>query len=354
MTMSSNTLAKLAYETLQQGFGAFSLAHKELTGKVRRTLSTEPPSQVTIAPETQRELQKSFLQLQKKDWEDAERGVYPIELLFDLPWTDFLRIYPQIWLDYPLIWQRMQKKEIRDFSENIDRQNYPNYYTQNFHYQTDGYLSDTSAELYDLQVELLFNGSADAMRRRILAPLKEGLAKFVNIPQSQQRILDVACGTGLTLKSIRATIPHAKLYGVDLSPTYLRKASKTLAKLPGELPQLLQGAGEELPFKDNYFHAITNVFLFHELPAPIRQKVIEEAYRVLQPGGTLVLCDSIQLIDEPLFEPLMTNFSKLFHEPFYPQYITEDLADRVSQAGFKSVRTERHLMSKYVIATKEG
>ena len=45
-----------------------------------------------------------------------------------------------------------------------------NYYLQNFHYQTDGYLSDLSANLYDLQVEILFNGAADAMRRRIITP----------------------------------------------------------------------------------------------------------------------------------------------------------------------------------------
>lgn len=49
---------------------------------------------------------------------------------------------------------------------------------QNFHHQTNGYLSDLSANLYDLQVEIFFGGLADAMRRYILAPLKRGLAKF--------------------------------------------------------------------------------------------------------------------------------------------------------------------------------
>jgi hypothetical protein len=78
---------------------------------------------------------------------------------------------------------------------------------QNFHHQTNGYLSDLSANLYDLQVEILFGGLADAMRRYILAPLKRGLAKFQSLPQKQIRILDVAYRTGLTLKMIRAALP---------------------------------------------------------------------------------------------------------------------------------------------------
>ena len=45
---------------------------------------------------------------------------------------------------------------------------FPDYYLRNFHYQTGGYLSERSAKLYDQQVEVLFIGSADAMRRQAL------------------------------------------------------------------------------------------------------------------------------------------------------------------------------------------
>ena len=47
----------------------------------------------------------------------------------------------------------------------------PRYYQQNFHFQTDGYLSDHSARLYDFQVESLFAGTADVMRRRAYVPI---------------------------------------------------------------------------------------------------------------------------------------------------------------------------------------
>ena len=62
---------------------------------------------------------------------------------------------------------------MHDLPKKVDKKLYPDYYLQNFHHQTDGYLSDHSAGIYDIQVEILFNGSADAMRRRIIKPLKE-------------------------------------------------------------------------------------------------------------------------------------------------------------------------------------
>ena len=125
-----------------------------------------------------KDLRGSMAELEERDWEDAERGVYPTELLFDAPWLDWASRYPQVWLDLPSTWTRRQQRNVRDLPENTEPSLYPDYYLQNFHHQTDGYLSDHSAELYDLQVEILFNGTADAMRRRVIAPLKRGLRHF--------------------------------------------------------------------------------------------------------------------------------------------------------------------------------
>ena len=52
----------------------------------------------------------------------------------------------------------------------------PDYYRQNFHFQSDGWLSDHSAAIYDTQVEVLFTGAADVMRRRAMKPIAEWMA----------------------------------------------------------------------------------------------------------------------------------------------------------------------------------
>ncbi len=350
----SDTLTKLTYQTLQQGKSYFSLAHKTLSSQLLNLiyppinkLKTKP-----IEPKFLLQVQQKLDRIIETDWQDAQRGVYPSSLLFDNLWEDFFRYYPVVWLDMPQIWQRSHQRRYQEFSPEIETEGYPSCYLQNFHHQTDGYLSDMSANLYDLQVEILFNGSADAMRRRILAPLKQGLRAFDSLPPQQIRVLDVACGTGRTLKFIRGTLPKASLFGTDLSAPYLRKANQLLSEIPGELPQLLQANAEELPYRDNHFHGVTCVFLFHELPPTARQRAIEQCFRVIQPGGVFVICDSIQAIDAPEMMPLMEAFSAMFHEPYYMHYITDDLVERLEKAGFENIETQNHFMSKYWIARK--
>jgi ubiquinone/menaquinone biosynthesis C-methylase UbiE len=348
------TLTKLAYQTFQQGKSYFGLAHKTVSSQFLNLIAPPADKKRTkpLDPSVLLLIQERLNHLLETDWQDAERGVYPTELLFDNPWEDFFQFYPQIWLDLPQIWERANQKRYRDFSSFVQTEGYPQYYLQNFHYQTDGYLSDMSANLYDLQVEILFNGSADTMRRRILAPLKQHLGAAGASTTSQTRILDVACGTGRTLKMVRGTFPNASLFGTDLSPSYLRKANHLLTQQTGALPQLAQANAEDLPYRDDYFDAVTCVFLFHELPAPVRQRVIDQCFRVVKPGSVFIICDSIQRIDSPEFETLMENFPAMFHEPFYRNYTEDDLCDRLQTAGFEVLSTEIHFMSKYWIARK--
>ncbi|MEM8719160.1 MAG: class I SAM-dependent methyltransferase [Cyanobacteria bacterium P01_G01_bin.39] len=345
--------AKFAYQSFQESKKAFGFVHKVVSDRLTNTVVPEQATKSQpLTPELLEKLQLELKVLEEKDWLDAQQGVYPSSLLFDNPWSDFFRYYPELWLDMFKIWQRLEKREFQSFDAAIDKVGYPDYYLQNFHYQTDGYLSDQSANLYDLQVEILFNGAADAMRRRILAPLKQGTKAFNDIPPQKIRVLDVACGTGRTLRMIRGTLPKASLFGVDLSPAYLRKANQLLSEISGELPQLLQANAEELPYLDNYFHCLSSVFLFHELPGVARQNVINEAFRVLQPGGILVICDSMQISDSPDFQVMMSNFPAIFHEPYYRHYTTDNLESRLESAGFIEINVENYFVSKYWTAYK--
>jgi ubiquinone/menaquinone biosynthesis C-methylase UbiE len=114
----------------------------------------------------------------------------------------------------------------------------------------------------------------------------------------------------------------------------------------------VQGNAEELPFLDNYFHAVTSVFLFHELPPQARQNVINEAFRVTKPGGTFIICDSIQMDDSPEMAIAIENFPVTFHEPYYRHYATDNLEARLKEAGFEEISMQVHFMSKYLIARK--
>ena len=48
----------------------------------------------------------------------------------------------------------------------------------------------------------------------------------------------------------------------------------------------------------------------------------------------------------------MENFRRMFHEPYYRDYISDDIDARLTAAGFKAVRAESHLMTRVWTATK--
>jgi ubiquinone/menaquinone biosynthesis C-methylase UbiE len=305
----ADPVTRLAYQTLQQGKSLVGLAHKEVSTKLMEVFAPEgSPKTVPVPAQMLADLQAAHSRLLDTDWQEAEQGLYPTSLLFDAPWLEWASRYPLVWLDMPSTWSRRSERNVNDLPQEVNRDDYPDYYLQNVHHQTDGYLSDHSASLYDLQVEILFNGTAEPMRRRVIKPLIQGLKRFSDRSPSQLRVLDVATGTGRTLRQVRAALPQAQLVGLDLSPAYLRQANRWLSQLPNELPQLVQGNGEAMPFAEGSMQAITCVFLLHELPGEARQNVLAECLRVLEPGGVLVLADSVQMADSPQFQPAMENF----------------------------------------------
>ncbi len=309
-TLLPDTLTKFAHQRFQQSNSFFSFVHKAISHPLSNMFvpKTENKPQL-ISTGILLEIEQRINQLGKTDWQDSQKGVYPVDLLFDNPWQNFFRFYPEVWIDL--------------------------------------------AYLRDLQVETLFDGVADSMRRRILAPLKQGLSVFASVPSDQIKVLDVGCGMGQTLKFIRATLPEASLFGVDLSIVGLQKTKQLFSENSGELPQLTHANAEDLPYPDNYFHGVSNVFLFHELPAHARQRVIKECFRVTKPGGILTICDSMQLFDFPEFEVLMKNyFPTMFHESYHRDYIQDNLVEHLEKAGFEKIETENHFFSKYWIARK--
>lgn len=91
-------------------------------------------------------------------------------------------------------------------------------------------------------------------------------------------ILDVGCGLGLYVRQLRTLSPH--VWGVDIDADKVTEAG-------GELPNIRQASAEMLPFADGTF----DVLLSHEVLEHVDddRQAVREAYRVLRPGGRLVV-----------------------------------------------------------------
>jgi ubiquinone/menaquinone biosynthesis C-methylase UbiE len=295
-------------------------------------------------------VQRRYWALLRADFENARRGLYPAELLFDVPFAAYAGNVPRFLRDAPKIIGRIGARQHDDLPRHLDLSGYPAYYRRTFHWQTDGYFSRHSAELYDLGVEVLFLGTADVMRRQVLAEVvrKTGRGKL--------RLLDVGTGTGRFLRQAARALPEATLTGIDLSPWYVGFARDLLSASCGgdSIPRARVEAAnaESLPYPDHSFDVVTSIFMMHELPRSVRRTVLGEMRRVLAPGGLLVLEDAAQPSESLELTLALEQFSKDMHEPFFADYQADDLGELVSEFGFGSVSTTPHFVAKVVSATK--
>ncbi|HWA72548.1 MAG TPA: class I SAM-dependent methyltransferase [Polyangiaceae bacterium] len=330
-------LARVAYQAQQAALRvSLVLAHAGLRPFVRR--KRVQPSQRDL-----RHLRRRLRELLERDFQNVEAGEYPAELLFQMPVREYAGTLPRLAAELPRMAWRARRGAVRELPKDLDLSAYPDYFRRNFHWQTDGYLSQRSAELYDLGVEFLFLGTADVMRRQIIPPL----SRLGREQPGKKRVLDVGCGTGRALLQLSIAHPGNEYAGIDLSPFYVQRANELLA---GRGVDLRTGNAEQLPFADASFDVVTSVFLFHELPRRARQNALGEMRRVLAPSGLLVLEDAAQLNDSPELETFLQNFGRDMNEPFFADYLEHPLERQLEQAGFEVVQVAPAFLSKVVVA----
>ena len=98
--------------------------------------------------------------------------------------------------------------------------------------------------------------------------------------------------------------------------------------------------------------AATNLYLLHEVPRDVRARVLAEMFRVVRPGGLVVVADSLQFHDAPELTRELRAFPERFHEPYYEEYAGQDLGGLVSAAGFTVRETTLAFLTKIVVAEK--
>lgn len=159
--------------------------------------------------------------------------------------------------------------------------------------------------------------------------------------------MDLGCGHGLNLIKFAQLIgPDGKVVGVDLwrsvdqSKNSRAATTQNLIAANVEQQVSLQTADmAELPFADNNFNCVISSLAFHNIkPAAKRQQALQEAARVLQPGGQLLLVDTGH-----------------FFKQYQAVLATQDLTDiQVSSAGFNGWWTGPWMPTMILTAKKNG
>jgi len=147
--------------------------------------------------------------------------------------------------------------------------------------------------------------------RRFVEPLVAGASRG-----TRPEILDCGCGTGHNLPLLRK---YGRAYGIDLTWAGLQ-----YARQQGER-RVARASAAQLPFPDARFGLVTSFDVIYSLDDAIERAAIAEMFRVLEPGGTLIL--NVAALDA-----LRGNHSVLSGE--VRRYSKADLRRRLEAAGF--------------------
>ncbi|MBF0380954.1 MAG: class I SAM-dependent methyltransferase [Magnetococcales bacterium] len=158
------------------------------------------------------------------------------------------------------------------------------------------------------------------------AKLRDRAVEEIKTTQSE-KTLQIACVYGDFTPRVSAALPQgAVLDVVDVAPVQLKNLSK---KLNGQNNvQLHHQDSTNLSFAEDSYDNVVVFFLLHEQPADVRLKTIQEALRVIRPGGKLIFVDyHLPTMSNP-FRYIMKPILKLL-EPFALDMWKNEIVDWV-------------------------
>jgi len=196
-----------------------------------------------------------------------------------------------------------------------------------------------------------------------------------HITGSEKYILDACCGSGISVLNIISKIKNsnAQITGIDFSEEMLRVARQRVSRISSnkglrQIPEIIFKAGDvsKLEFKDDFFDIITIVFGIRNVLD--RGEALKEFYRVIRPGGKLVIME-FNFPKKPLFGKLYSFYMNRIlvniggaitkNKNAYSYLVktikdfpaVEDFSSIIASAGFSDITTEKLTMDTCIIFT---
>lgn len=149
-----------------------------------------------------------------------------------------------------------------------------------------------------------------------------------------RRVYDFGCaGSGL-LSMVRRRFPDAELAGCDLSASLLRGGHMMDARM-GLGVALKQESATATSEPDNHYDAALSYAVLHEMDDRIARESLEEMFRILAPGGVLLISDPGPLRALSPYQAALYDWETDHREePFFSASIRRDLVGWLKDIGY--------------------
>lgn len=169
-----------------------------------------------------------------------------------------------------------------------------------------------------------------------LRELRQRTADLAGI-QPGEKVLDVGCGTGTLAMEVEPRVgATGRVCGIDPGTQQIARARFKASR--GNLPiEFKVGVVEHLDFTDTTFDVVLSTIMMHHLSDTLKRQGLAEIYRVLKPGGRLVIADFKRPEERPA-QPILfgAGGSRI-----------ENLATLVKEAGFAQIETEEMRLPRF-------
>jgi ubiquinone/menaquinone biosynthesis C-methylase UbiE len=151
-----------------------------------------------------------------------------------------------------------------------------------------------------------------------------------------KRLVDLGCGFGKSSRPFYRQDGELDVVGVELSGPCLTLAARTAAEDQARNVRFRQADAADTRLDGAAFDVVTSTMLLHEMPPPHIGRMLQEAHRLLAPGGLSIHLDFLT-DEDPFRRYIHYGHSRRNNEPFMPPLNEMDIAGAHRQAGFDSV-----------------